>query len=94
MEAFHPQRLADGEHDAADCDPICGLLGRRSPGSALKPFIYALTIDEGLIHPRTMLKDTAQNFNICRAYGIMSGHTAPNLIRALAISQFCVCLRI
>jgi penicillin-binding protein 1C len=38
---------------------VNGLLGRRSPGSALKPFIYALAIDEGLIHPRTMLKDTA-----------------------------------
>ncbi len=38
---------------------VNGLLGRRSPGSALKPFIYALAIDQGLIHPRTMLKDTA-----------------------------------
>ena len=38
---------------------VNGLLGRRSPGSALKPFVYALAIDEGLIHPRTMLKDTA-----------------------------------
>jgi penicillin-binding protein 1C len=37
---------------------VNGLLGRRSPGSALKPFIYALAIDQGLIHPRTMLKDT------------------------------------
>src|SRR5262249_35215044 len=36
-----------------------GLRGRRSPGSALKPFIYALAIDEGLIHPQTMLKDTS-----------------------------------
>jgi penicillin-binding protein 1C len=38
---------------------VNGLLGRRSPGSALKPFIYALAIDQGLIHPQTMLKDTA-----------------------------------
>ncbi|HUO05535.1 MAG TPA: penicillin-binding protein 1C [Candidatus Binataceae bacterium] len=37
---------------------VDGLRGRRSPGSALKPFIYALAIDEGLIHPQTMLKDT------------------------------------
>jgi penicillin-binding protein 1C len=37
---------------------VNGLLGRRSPGSTLKPFIYALAIDEGLIHPRSMLKDT------------------------------------
>ncbi len=32
--------------------------GKRSPGSTLKPFIYALAIDQGLIHPHTMLKDT------------------------------------
>jgi len=38
---------------------VNGLRGERSPGSALKPFIYALAIDQGLIHPQTMLKDTA-----------------------------------
>jgi penicillin-binding protein 1C len=38
---------------------VDGLCGRRSPGSALKPFIYALAIDQGLIHPQSMLKDTA-----------------------------------
>jgi penicillin-binding protein 1C len=32
--------------------------GKRSPGSALKPFIYGLAIDQGLIHPQSMLKDT------------------------------------
>jgi len=30
---------------------------RRSPGSALKPFIYALALDKGLIHPGSILKD-------------------------------------
>jgi penicillin-binding protein 1C len=38
---------------------VNGLRSRRSPGSALKPFIYALAIDQGLIHPQTVLKDTA-----------------------------------
>lgn len=37
---------------------VNGLRGRRSPGSALKPFIYALAIDHGLIHPASVLKDT------------------------------------
>lgn len=36
---------------------------KRSPGSTLKPFIYALALDQGLIHYRTMLKDTPQTFN-------------------------------
>ncbi|QDQ38994.1 penicillin-binding protein 1C [Legionella geestiana] len=35
---------------------------RRSPGSTLKPFIYALAFDEGLIHPETLLKDVPRRF--------------------------------
>lgn len=36
---------------------------KRSPGSTLKPFIYAMAIDQGIIHYRTMLKDTPVTFN-------------------------------
>lgn len=36
---------------------VNGIRGRRSPGSALKPFVYGLAIDSGLIHPETLLKD-------------------------------------
>ena len=47
-------------------DAIAGqvnaLTAKRSPGSTLKPFIYALAIDQGLIHPLTVLKDGAQSF--------------------------------
>ena len=35
---------------------------RRSPGSTLKPFIYALALDQGLIHPMTLLADAPRNF--------------------------------
>jgi penicillin-binding protein 1C len=35
----------------------------RSPGSALKPFIYALAFDENLIHPETLIEDVSTNFN-------------------------------
>lgn len=35
-----------------------GIRARRSPGSALKPFLYALALEQGLIHPTTLLKDT------------------------------------
>lgn len=34
----------------------------RSPGSALKPFIYAFAFDEGLAHPETLLEDRAMRF--------------------------------
>src|SRR5215472_2612047 len=34
----------------------------RSPGSALKPFIYAMAFDRLLIHPETLLEDRAKSF--------------------------------
>ncbi len=34
----------------------------RSPGSTLKPFIYGLAIDEGLIHSESLLFDVPQSF--------------------------------
>ena len=36
---------------------------KRSPGSTLKPFIYAMAMDQGIIHYSTMLKDTPQAFS-------------------------------
>ena len=43
---------------------VDGTAALRSPGSALKPFIYALALDQGLIHPRTMLKDVPKNYGL------------------------------
>jgi len=34
----------------------------RSPGSTLKPFLYAMALDEGLIHSESLLIDAPQNF--------------------------------
>lgn len=41
---------------------VNGTLAKRSPGSTLKPFIYALAIDQGIIHPLSILKDAPINF--------------------------------
>lgn len=41
---------------------VNGTLAKRSPGSALKPFVYALAMDQGLIHPLTVLKDAPTAF--------------------------------
>jgi penicillin-binding protein 1C len=49
-------------HNAAIDGQVNGVLARRSPGSTLKPFIYALGIDQGVIHPLTMLKDAQTSF--------------------------------
>ncbi len=41
---------------------VDGVTARRSPGSTLKPFVYALAIQEGLIQPRTLLRDGRMAF--------------------------------
>ncbi len=41
---------------------VDGTTARRSPGSTLKPFIYALAMDQGVIHPNTLLDDDPTYF--------------------------------
>ncbi|MBN2009696.1 penicillin-binding protein 1C [candidate division KSB1 bacterium] len=53
---------ADFFNDAID-GQVDGTRSRRSPGSTLKPFIYALAMEQGLIHPMTMLKDAPISFS-------------------------------
>ncbi len=48
--------------DAKIDGQVDGLLARRSPGSTLKPLLYALAMDQGLIHPLTVLKDAPSYF--------------------------------
>lgn len=43
--------------DARISGQVDGVKARRSPGSALKPFIYALALQEGFLHPRTLVRD-------------------------------------
>ena len=54
-----------GSHDFFDktsAGQVNGTLALRSPGSTLKPFIYALAIDKGLITPQTMLFDVPVDY--------------------------------
>jgi len=62
---------------------VDGVQSPRSSGSILKPFLYALSIDKGLILPQTMLKDIPTYFgtfspsNSNREYkGLVSAHDA------------------
>jgi penicillin-binding protein 1C len=57
---------AIGSADYFDDDiqgQVNGFASKRSPGSTLKPFIYALALEQGLIHPEKMLKVTPVCFS-------------------------------
>ena len=41
---------------------VDGTRSQRSPGSTLKPFVYALALDQGLIHPLSILTDAPRSF--------------------------------
>ena len=51
-----------GYGDASIHGQVNGTLARRSPGSTLKPFIYALGFDQGVLHPQTVLRDVPTSF--------------------------------
>jgi penicillin-binding protein 1C len=52
---------ADYRNESID-GQVDGVLAKRSPGSALKPLIYALALDQGVLHPRTILRDAPTSF--------------------------------
>ncbi|MCS6807852.1 MAG: penicillin-binding protein 1C [Bacteroidota bacterium] len=49
--------------DKAASGEVDGVRAVRSPGSALKPLIYALAMDRGLITPKTIMTDAPSNFD-------------------------------
>ena len=48
--------------DVADGGQVDGVRAVRSPGSALKPLLYALAFDQGLITPKAKINDVPTNF--------------------------------
>ncbi len=60
-----PVRAYVGSADYRDVaieGQVNAVTARRSPGSTLKPFVYGLALDQGLLHPRTILKDVPTAF--------------------------------
>ena len=60
----------------------------RSPGSTLKPFLFALAIDDGIIHSESLLQDVPRRFDNYRPGNFDSGFNGPvsasdSLVRSL-----------
>ncbi|MBO2009688.1 penicillin-binding protein 1C [Hymenobacter negativus] len=49
--------------DAASSGQVDGVRAVRSPGSTLKPFLYALAVDRGIVTPKLKLPDVPTNFS-------------------------------
>ncbi len=49
----------------------------RSPGSTLKPFLYAMALDEGLVHSESLLIDAPQNFGGYAPGNFQAAFTGP-----------------
>ena len=49
--------------DAASGGQVDGVRAIRSPGSTLKPFLYALAVDRGIVTPKLKLPDVPTNFS-------------------------------
>ena len=79
-----------GSHDFFDQDAsgqVNGTLAPRSPGSTLKPFVYALAMEQGLITPETLLFDvpvTYSGYEPANYDGIYNGYVTTH--QALARS--------
>ncbi|GAA4372506.1 penicillin-binding protein 1C [Hymenobacter koreensis] len=52
--------------DAFHQGQVDGIRAVRSPGSTLKPFLYALAVDRGLVTPKRVLPDVPTNFGSYR----------------------------
>ena len=49
-------------HDTVDAGEVNGASAIRQPGSTLKPLLYGLCMDEGLITPRQVINDVPVNY--------------------------------
>ena len=49
--------------DTTDAGQVNGAAAVRQPGSTLKPLLYGLCIDEGLLTPKMVITDVAVNYD-------------------------------
>lgn len=54
----------------------------RSPGSTLKPFLYGIAMDQGLIHEQSLLLDVPSEFGQYKPQNFNQGFSGPVSVRA------------
>ena len=64
-------------HDPKRAAHVDMVRGVRSPGSTLKPFLYALALDDGLIHSESLLVDAPQSFGGYQPGNFQASFTGP-----------------
>lgn len=50
-------------YNSDDAGQVDGIQAIRSPGSTLKPLLYALSFDEGVVTPKTVISDVPVNYS-------------------------------
>jgi penicillin-binding protein 1C len=53
---------SSGFEDSTDGGQVNGITAVRQPGSTLKPLLYAMCFDEGLLTPKTIMSDVPVNY--------------------------------
>jgi len=69
-------------HDSARAAQVDMVRAVRSPGSTLKPFLYAMALDEGLVHSESLLVDAPQDFG-----GYAPGNFAASFSGPVSVSD-------
>ena len=64
-------------HDAQRFGHVDMIQAVRSPGSTLKPFLYGLALDEGLIHSESLLQDVPRHAGDYRPGNFSQGFSGP-----------------
>ncbi|MEM7083248.1 MAG: penicillin-binding protein 1C [Pseudomonadota bacterium] len=67
--------------DVAISGQVNGVEAKRSPGSTLKPFVYGLALDQGIIHPMSLMSDAPRRFGVYTPENFDRGFMGPVLAR-------------